>query len=150
MPSVSSSFSVGASDNNYKSTTLIIISVNKCRTCFTSMKRHISQDCILQVAMKPYCSTVRLIWMQSMDKNHSVQQTLNSQWLLMLEELCICKYRVIILKCSESSKETKEPDWENGRRSRRRDSICSSNSYSAKSLVMITHRRTVRVRCSHQ
>ncbi len=61
----------------------------------------------------------------------------------MTSELCICKYRDIILKCSESRKETKVSDWE--KCSHRRDSICSSKCYSAKSLVMITRVRLCRL-----
>lgn len=62
---------------------------------------------ILQVAIKPYCSTVSLNMNAAYGQKHPlIQLTLNR--LQMLEELCICKYRAIML---ESSKETEVPDW---------------------------------------
>lgn len=58
--------------------------------------------------------------------------SVNSQRLLTLEELRICKYRAIIFKCLKSKKETNVPDRATG------ETQYIAASYPAISLVMIT------------
>lgn len=131
-------FLAEASGNNWKTTTLTnvwaqIINAEHIYPPRSAKTRYITT--ILQVARKPYCSTVSLNMNAAYGQKPFWPSTVSDFWRLRSFAYVSTEWSFEVVV---ELKDTKVPGREYCRRSHGRDSICSSKSYSAKSCVMIT------------